>query len=154
MPKEITFAILIGFILGLLITFGLYTANKAIQKQSQEVKTENTVVPTPSPQANSVQNSLTISEPQNEQLFTGSETTISGKTSPQAAVAILTETEDFFAEVDEDGFFSETIELVGGVNTITIISTDTFGNQAKTNLILTYSTKVKDTDQTEEETDE
>ena len=142
MPKEITFAILIGFILGSLIMFGVYTANKAIKQQGKEAKTEAIATATPSPTSIS-DNTLTVSEPDNNRLFTSPETTISGKTSPNAVIAFLTEAEDFFVEADEDGFFSQEIELEGGANQIELISTDSFGSQAKVSLILSYSTKIK-----------
>lgn len=141
MPKEITFAIVIGFILGILIMFGIYTANKAINKQSQEVKTETS--PTPSPSPTTTENFLTITEPADEELFNKPEIVVSGKTAPGAAIAFMVEDDEIFIEADEDGFFSQEIELEAGVNSIKIISTDNFGSQAEANLTLTYSTKVK-----------
>lgn len=155
MPKEITFAILIGFILGLLITFGIYTANKAVKEQTQQVKTENSVIPTPSPANSEVKNVLTISGPADEKLFNDPAITISGKTNPKAAIAILWEENEVFVEADPDGFFSQDINLAAGVNSVTIVSTDSFGSQAEEKLTLTYSTKVKNPAQKQEnKTDE
>jgi hypothetical protein len=150
MPKEVTFAILIGFILGLLITFGIYTANKAVKEQGQQTKTEAAVVPTPSPIAD--QNLLTISAPTDEELFTKPEITVSGKTNPEAAVAFLTEEDEYFTQADSDGFFSQEITLVAGINRVEIISTDAFGKQAQTTLMLSYSNKI--TQSSDQSTDE
>lgn len=148
MPREITFAILIGFVLGLLIMFGVYTANRAIKEQGQEAKTEAAPTATPSPPIK--ENFLNITEPADEELFSQSKVTISGKTKPQAVVAILTETEELFIEADEEGFFSEEIELEAGATLVKLVSTDSFGSQAEATLTLTYSTKIV----TETETDE
>jgi len=142
MPKEITFAILIGFIFGLLITFGVYTANKAIQEQGKQSKAESSI--TPSPATPSSQNSLTISEPVDEELFSDPEIILSGKTNPQAVITVLTENNELFVEADNDGFFSQKITLVPGINSLTLVSTNTFGNQAQADLTLTYSTKLKE----------
>lgn len=142
MPKEVTFAILIGFILGLLITFGVYTANKAVKEQGQQAKTEGTMVAAPSP-APTAQNLLTISEPADEELFTEPDVMISGKTNPGSAVAILTEEGEVFAQADSDGFFTQEVSLVAGINRLEIISTDAFGNQAQTSLYLSYSANFK-----------
>lgn len=141
MPKEITFAILIGFILGLLITFGVYTANKAIQEQGKQTKAEGELSPTPAPSAAS-QNTLTLSEPVDEELFTDSGIVVSGRTNPKALVVIVPETGEFLLEADDDGFFSQKITLENGVNSVTIVSTDAFGSQAQATLILTYTTKL------------
>ena len=143
MPKEVTFAILIGFILGLLITFGIYTANKAVKEQGQQTKTEAETIPTPSPTVE--QNLLTVSSPTDEELFTEPEVTVNGKTNPEAAVAILAEEDEWFTQADSDGFFNQEITLVAGVNRVEIISTDAFGNQAQTTLILSYSSKMNQT---------
>lgn len=141
MPKEITFAILIGFVLGLLITFGVYTANKAIKEQVKQAKTETAAPTNPSP-STTTQNTLTLSEPLDEELFTEPEITVSGRTNPHALVAILPESGEFLIEADADGFFSQKITLENGINSVSIVSTDAFGSQAQTTLVLTYSTKI------------
>ncbi|OGD62541.1 hypothetical protein A2160_05845 [Candidatus Beckwithbacteria bacterium RBG_13_42_9] len=142
MPKEITFAILIGFVFGLLITFGLYTANKAIKEQGKQTKAENTVIP--SPTTTTTENVLTLSEPKDEELFSDPEITLSGKTNPNAVVAVLLENGELFTEADADGFFSQKITLAAGVNSVSLVSTNAFGNQAQIDLTLTYSTKLKE----------
>lgn len=144
MPKEITFAIFIGFIIGLLITFGVFTANKAIKEQGLTKKDNVVVIPSPTPSTDiSAKNFLTISDPANEKFFSEPDITISGKTSGQSAIAFLTDNDEFFVQADADGFFSQEINLSAGINVIKIVSIDSFDNQAEANLYLTYSTKIK-----------
>ncbi|MCJ7829738.1 hypothetical protein MUP50_01460, partial [Patescibacteria group bacterium] len=70
MKKEILIAIIIGFVLGLVITFGIWTANKSLKEgtstQSSQI-TENETNITPSPQAEE-KLPLTIISPENNAL--------------------------------------------------------------------------------------
>lgn len=148
MRKEIVFAIIIGLALGLLITFGIYIANRALKKKSQPETI--TTTPTPSPTVLAPEISLEISEPDDDRLFSKADITVSGKTNKEAVVTILTEDDEYFTQADEDGLFSTKISLIKGANSLKVVATDLLGNQDEKELTVVYTTKLKE----EEDEDE
>jgi len=142
MKKEILIAIIIGFVLGLVITFGIWTANKSLKEgattQSKEVAENETNI-TPSPQAEE-KLPLTIISPENNTLVNQEKLEIVGKTSPKAMVAIVYGEGEKIIEADEKGDFKQEITLVGGGNEITISAFDNEGNEVSKTLNLVYST--------------
>jgi len=147
MRKEIIFAIIIGLLLGVMVTFGIYTANRALKKKSQPETTITTTTPTPSPTPLAPEIALKLTEPEDNRLLTIPEATVSGKTSEEAIVAILAENSEYFAQADEEGLFSEEITLIKGANNIKIVATDMLGNQAEEELTLVYTTKLETPEQ-------
>ncbi|OGY17732.1 MAG: hypothetical protein A2784_01250 [Candidatus Chisholmbacteria bacterium RIFCSPHIGHO2_01_FULL_48_12] len=136
MKKEVILAIVIGFSLGLVITFGIYTARQAISRHQ-------TTNPSPSPQASPVTSSahgLTITAPEPETVFTKTEATVSGMTTPNALVTLFTQEAEVIVYADTTGKFSTPVTLVGGANDITITAITPEGLTATTTLILIYST--------------
>ena len=151
MKKEVLFAIIIGFIIGLVITFGIYTAQSAIQSktsQSSNKKQDSTTATTDS------SHKLTIISPTNEALFTQDSVPITGTTSPGSIVVIVSTSQELFARADGQGNFSVDVELSGGVNNFDIVSYQDDGNKIDQSLTLTYTTAELDkkTDQTNEDT--
>ncbi|PIU32986.1 hypothetical protein COY29_01255 [Candidatus Woesebacteria bacterium CG_4_10_14_0_2_um_filter_39_14] len=141
MKKEILIAIIIGFILGLVITFGIWTANKSLQENSKTQKTEvsetQPVVTEISPEEGQIP--LIISSPENNALVNQEKIEIIGQTTAQATVIILYEEGEEVFQADEKGEFSQEITLVGGANEIKITAFDAEGNEANKNLNLVYS---------------
>lgn len=134
MKKEVLLAIGVGFGLGLVITFGIWTANKSL-KQAK-------VVPTPTPSASPVVvvdqpviNSLIITAPEDESISAVATITVSGTTTPKAIVSIIYEEDETIVEADDKGAFSAKIDLIGGYNTIII--SDQENTETR---IVTYST--------------
>lgn len=143
MKKEILIAIVIGFILGLIITFGIWTANKSIQENGNKSRTqenENQPIVNENPQNSEEKMSLSIISPQDNSLLDQEEIEITGKTSPLANVVILFEEGETIIQANEQGDFKETIELSGGANEITVTAVDQNGNEASKILNLVYST--------------
>jgi hypothetical protein len=143
MKKEILIAIVIGFILGLIITFGIWTANKSLQEnnnKSQTQENENQPIVNENPQNGEEKMSLDIVSPQDNSLLDQEEIEITGKTSPLANIVILSEEGEEIIQADEQGEFKETITLSGGANEITITAIDQNGNEASKVLNLVYST--------------
>lgn len=153
MRKEIVFAIIIGLLLGLLVTFGIYTANKALKKKPQpETVTTIEAKPTPSPIAPEI--SLEIAEPNDNRVFDENSAAIAGKTSKQAIITILTENDEYFTQADENGLFSTKIDLIKGVNFIKIVAADLLGSQVEKELTLVYTTKLKESKESPPSSDE
>ena len=141
MKKEILIAILIGFILGLIITFGIWTANKSLKASLQEAK------PTPEETGISVVKEgqeekllLTISDPENNSISDKEKITIFGETSPLAIVSVIYQEGEEITEADEEGKFEVEISLVGGTNEIQISAYDDQSNEAGKILNIIYST--------------
>jgi len=141
MKKEILIAIIIGFILGLVITFGIWTANKSLQENSQTqttgVKESQPIVTETSTEEGQI--SLVISSPENNALVNQEKIEIVGQTAAQATVIILYEEDEEVFQADENGEFSQEITLVGGANEIKITAFDDEGNEANKILNLVYS---------------
>lgn len=140
MKKEVLLAIIIGFALGLVITFGIWTANKALKQTApqKEAPVQNELLePTPT---SLPALSLTITEPEDNSISEEDEIEISGQTAPGSTVALLYETDEEIIEADEKGLFTTTIPLEGGSNEIEIISFDQEGNEASQTLTIVYTT--------------
>jgi hypothetical protein len=143
MKKEILIAIVIGFILGLVITFGIWTANKSLQENNNTPKAqenENQPIVSQNSQTTEEKISLTITSPQNNLLLDQEKVEIIGKTSPSANVVILFEDGEEIIQADGQGDFKEEIILNGGVNEITVTAIDQSGNEISKVLNLVYST--------------
>ena len=141
MKKEILIAILIGFILGLVITFGIWTANKSLQENTQtqndEVNDSKPIVTEPVDEDEKI--SLIISSPENNSLTNQAKIEIIGRTTALATVVILYEEGEEIIQADEKGEFNQEITLVGGANEIKITAFDNKGNEANKILNLVYS---------------
>jgi len=141
MKKEVFLAIAIGFALGLVITFGIWTANKSLKNLPQAG-----VSPTPSPTAVSptptppVANALTISAPEDEALTNDNSVTISGQTTANSTVLVVWEQDEQVVQTDTSGNFSLEADLVAGYNVITVYAYDTAGNESSKSLTVTYTT--------------
>jgi len=144
MKKEVLLAIIIGFGLGLLITFGVWKANKALkevapkkQLPSQETQEEEK---TPSPTLAPPQLSLVITSPEDNSIVSKEKVNISGKTPWRATVVIIYEEGEKIIETDENGNFSTEITLVSGANEIIVSAYDEDSNEVTKTLNLVYST--------------
>lgn len=139
MRKEVLIAIIIGFALGLVITFGIWTANKALKetapkKEAPEEFVEEQI-PTPTPTQ-----LLVITSPEDNSISNKEKIEVSGKTFPQAVVVVLYEEGEKIIETDEEGNFNTEIALVGGANEITVTAYDKDGNEVSKSLTVVYST--------------
>jgi len=139
MKKEVLIAIASGLILGLIVTIGIYTANKSLEQQKAKKAAAEQTTPSPSTPLNA-QKSLNITSHQNFDLINQSGLTLSGIAWPNAIIALISETDDQLTEADEEGIFSFKSKLVKGFNEITIIATDETNESQTQNLVLTYST--------------
>lgn len=136
MRKEVLIAILIGFGLGLVITFGIWTANKALQ----EAPTEQ-AAPTPEAEVSPAPAfSLTIDQPEDNSISSEEEITVSGSSVPEAIIVILYDEGEKILEANEDGLFETQITLAGGDNEIEISAYDNEGNETSQTLTVVYST--------------
>ena len=146
MRKEILAAILVGFALGLVITFGIWSANKALVNtgggktvENQEAKTPaGNISPSENPQATPF--SLAISKPEDESIINTNKVTVSGITEPLAQIVIIGEKGEDILEADEKGIFTSEVSLVSGTNEITVTAFSKNGDEVSKTLNIVYST--------------
>lgn len=124
MKKEMLIAVLIGFLLGLAITFGVYRSQVAKrQKVMQDVPVETQ--PAATPDTNSL---LVITSPEEGAIQTETEAIIAGTAVPNSQVVLFVNDTDYVRESDEDGNFSFTVDLEDGTNILTVTMVDLDGN--------------------------
>lgn len=125
MKKEGIIAIIIGLSIGLIIAFGLHTANQALKK-AKPVSLEP--IPSLNPLPEGAIN-LIINEPENNIVTSSLTATVSGQTDPNTPIAIFTEGQEDIILSDEDGLFSKIISLIPGLNEIKIMAINKSGQQ-------------------------
>ena len=136
MKKEVLLAIIIGFAIGLIITFGIYTAKKALNQYPNATQ----ATPTPTPVSTTPSHTLTITQPETETVHDQDTLTLTGTTSPDSIVTIFTEEDETIVSADSTGKFSAPIKLIGGANDITVTAITSDGLTATAELTLVYST--------------
>jgi len=138
MRKEVIIAVVLGFLLGLVLTFGFWTANQAIKERKTE-KTNKiiTATPTPSPQV-----SFSINQPQNNLVTSNSKIEVAGQASPDSVIIAFSEDNQTFCVSDPDGFYSLSFPLVKGSNKITVKSINKLDEVEEKNLMVVYSTEL------------
>lgn len=117
MKKEIVFAVIIGLVVGLIITFGVYRARRAVS-DSTTINVDS-ATPTPTP-ISSQKESFLLTEPVDETLTTESQTRVSGQTFPNAVIIVLTQSGETVGQADSQGNFSLNVPLLAGANLLTI----------------------------------
>lgn len=135
MRKEIVYAIVFGGILGLIVAFGIWRVNFALsptQKLSDEVKSS----PTPRPEF-----IISLAKPEVNDVITVSPMEITGITKANAMVAVSGEESDYVTNAAGDGTFSESVNLVGGVNQILLTAFDEIGNPTQNKLLVVFSSE-------------
>lgn len=154
MKKEVLIAVIAGLILGLIITFGIYTANRSLEQANQKKKAESQSTTVPTPPTTPTNKTLEITSHQNFDLIDQSGQTISGIAWSEAVVALMTESDNQLVQANQDGIFTFQTKLIKGFNEITVIASDETNTNQTQNLILTYSTHEIELDDQNEESDE
>lgn len=115
MKKEVLIAILIGFGLGLTITYGIYRLRTALEDQPQTIADIVNSTNTPTPEAQSM---IALLTPEDGAIQTETNTTVAGTTIANALVVLLVNDTDYIQKSDESGNFSFPVELKTGSNVI------------------------------------
>jgi len=138
MKKEVFFAIVFGIIVGLVVMFGIYTANNALQQSTNQISTPQ---PTPSAlkEPSEQKTNLTILSPEDNLLTDKGTVPLSGKTLAEATVIIFVNGVEHVVYADQTGSFSFEIPLEGGSNVIETIVMNKNGEQSKDTRTVVYS---------------
>lgn len=145
MRKEVLVAIIVGFALGLVITFGIWSANKALKTQKeQEQQQASSITTTVTPGSNVTPTPsffLSIIKPENESVLNQQKITVSGSTIPNAELVILWESGESIIEADDTGNFSTEIGLISGINEINVTALSEDGEETTEIINVVYSTE-------------
>lgn len=151
MKKEVFLAISIGFALGLLITFGIWTANKSLKPptpsdssltSSATPSSPTPAGPTPTTMVTSASGEipLSVNSLSDEMLASATTLPISGTTAAGATIIVTGEKSQTIVTADTQGVFTTSTELEGGYNIIGITALDTSGKKASLEFTVTYTT--------------
>jgi len=139
MKKEVILAIVIGFGLGLVITFGVYNARKSLQEVSQ-IKSPQTEEVEPIATPTSILPSLSIIAPLDQSITKESKISVSGVAAPSSWIVILSEKGEKLLQADEKGSFEGEIFLISGENEIQVYSLTDKGEESSKVVTVVYST--------------
>ena len=126
MRKEVVIAVLVGLSLGLVITYGFYTAQLSSQTSQSTKKTELEFSPSPTPE-NQASALLKLTSPEDESVVTNPELTIAGQASANGFVVISLLDLISTITTDDQGKFSTSVTLKPGGNVLVIQATDESG---------------------------
>ena len=138
MRKEILYAVFAGAVFGIIIAFGVWRANTALEP---ETKTSNEAQGQVTPAPSTDEFEIALAKPNQKDVITESPALVSGVTSPLTWVSISGEDEDYIIESDETGKFEQDVELQGGVNQIVITAFGKEGEKVEENLLVVFSTQ-------------
>ncbi len=115
MKKEMLIAIVIGFLLGLIITFGVYRLRVAGNRS------QSNLMPSPTTSASPAVDSLiTIHSPAEGAIQEEKSATVTGSTIPDSYVVLFVNNTEYVRQSDEVGNFSFEVELADGSNLLTV----------------------------------
>lgn len=142
MRKEVILAIVLGLTLGTVIVAGYYRANRVVPGDNMT----NGQNQSPTPTTSAGLELLAITDPEEGDIFTTPVATVSGSTSPNARVVIVSEAEPIFIKPSAQGFFNQEVPLVGGINHLAITAVSDDGKRADKELNLVYTTELDPAD--------
>lgn len=140
MKQERVILSFIMVLIGLLVAgvaFYLYQGTKTIP--ASKLKPVSITNPSPTPIASSTY--LSIQNPTDESVVDNKILTVSGKTTPDATIIVLTNADQKVVQPSGEGDFSTTINLSDGQNLIQIIAIASDGQSATVQKTVTYSTE-------------
>jgi hypothetical protein len=138
--KEITIAIIIGLIVGLVVVVGIIRARSALESVSPtDLNLGKQARSSAEPQNNQGELFLTL-ETADNQVLSSPTLTIQGSTLAGTYIVILDESEEHIIVPNEVGSFAQDITLVAGANTITVTSYQPDGTKLEKVLTAVYTT--------------
>jgi hypothetical protein len=137
MKQERVILSFIMVIIGLLVAgvaFYLYQGTKT-------VPVSKTSIVTPSPTSTPINTSvfLNVDNPIDESVVDNKTVTVSGKTTPDATVVIITNSDQKVIQPSGQGDYSTTITITDGTNLIRVIAFGSDGQSATVQRTITYS---------------
>lgn len=137
--KEITIAVIIGLLVGLIVVGGIIRARSALSNITPPEINIGKPKSSPSPTPGRNSHFLTLTTTDNQVLDTNS-IIIEGSTLPDTYIVILGEKSEYIIVPNDLGGFSQEVALVTGANTIAITSYQDNGNSQEETLNIVYTT--------------
>ncbi|KKQ25962.1 MAG: hypothetical protein US62_C0017G0014 [Candidatus Woesebacteria bacterium GW2011_GWA1_37_8] len=146
MRKELLIAIVVGLLFGLIIGFGIWRANSAINKDqistestsNYDEKTTDTKIQEPT---QTESKDLVVSAPLEYDVLTQNPVVITGLTTGNTNVIISTEVKDYIVTSKPGGDFTAEVQLSPGLNQILITNPENTAEPKILNLV--YSEELK-----------
>jgi len=136
MKKEVLIAIIVGFSLGLIITFGIYRAQKSLKDRAESKNTTQE-----SAQTDGTTNiALSITQPEDGSITDEDIITVGGITKKNALITIISSEDHQTTQADELGNFSVEFSLDAGENQIHITSFSDDDTKQEKTISVVYST--------------
>ncbi|PIV00882.1 hypothetical protein COS54_02145 [Candidatus Shapirobacteria bacterium CG03_land_8_20_14_0_80_39_12] len=140
MKKEVILAIVIGFGVGLMATFGIFNAQKSLNEagkiQTPQASEEENK-PTAGPIATQT---LALSAPADQSIIKEGKVAVSGTTTPQSWVIIMGEKGEKVLQADLKGNFETEMLLVSGENEIEVQAISEIGEKISKIVTVVFST--------------
>lgn len=142
MKRDITIAIIVGFIIGIIVALILTNLPKIVK---DGIKISSSL-PTASPTITQIENTaspfeLTLDSPKDESISISKNIELSGHTKPHNIVIMESEIDQITVESNDTGAFSAKLDLREGVNSIFLTSYDETGNSDTKNINIFYTSE-------------
>lgn len=146
MKKEVVIAIIIGFSVGLIITYGIHTAQTSLLAQKDATESalspsSNTTLTDPTGEGT---HSIIIYSPQSPEILDEEPARISGITTPYSMVSAIGVKIHTSSVADSQGSFVIELPLEEGANVVALDSFAPGGERASQSLELVYTTTTLD----------
>ncbi|HSX48655.1 MAG TPA: hypothetical protein VLE44_00150 [Candidatus Saccharimonadales bacterium] len=136
MSKEVFFAVLAGGALGLVIAYGAWRTNAALQKRDNSAISVTANNPSSAPTENF---QIALAKPLDMSVITSGTTTVSGITKAKSFVVITGEDSDDISTASDSGTFQRDIDLTAGSNQLKAFAFDNDGNEVSAKVTVVYS---------------
>lgn len=157
MKKEFIIAILVGLVMGLFITYGVYYSQQSQEENQIATTIQELEQVTPSP---AVENNgkIAVYLPNDESIINEKTTTVTGKAEPENFIVIYVNDDPVIIQADETGNFSKEVQLQELANIIKIHVLNEDGeDQIIERTVIVYDQELsltKEENESESETDE
>lgn len=139
MKKEMIISILVGLVFGLIIVYGVYTAQTSL---AEPAPTQAPLVATPENKAElETESQLAVHSPEDELITDQTSLTVAGSTQKDAYVVVFINDQAQIVENDETGHFSVEVELETGSNIIQVFAVDREGQSLMEERTVVYTTQ-------------
>jgi uncharacterized protein YgfB (UPF0149 family) len=119
MKKEFIIAILVGLVMGLFITYGIYYSQKTQEENQIATTIQELEQITPSP-AQENNGKIAVYLPNDESVVSEKTTTVTGKTAPNDFIVIYVNDTPIITQADDTGNFSKEVALQDLANILKI----------------------------------
>ena len=131
MRKEALFAIFIGIVVGLGITYGIYKIRQVVTPPTPKTNQTDSSFTDEQILEEAVSEKLFITVPEEGTTTTTDSITLSGNAEPNELIVVLLHDDQYITKSDDIGAFAQTLELQDGGNVIQVFAISNDGTQRK-----------------------